>query len=295
MRDLSAIYKEVLNTIPDAIIIIDRDYKVIFANRAMLEMCGASVEIVSGKRCYELLHHCKLPCAVEDSTIRCPHAEVLNDEGSSPLFLTHIHILPDGTKRFMEIAASLMKDGPFLLEVMRDVTERVLLEKTLREVRDEFIALVEHSLVGIYLIQDGIFRYVNPRLAELFGYTKDELINRMGPEDLVYPGDWHIVKENIRKRVKGEVESVNYRFRGLRKDGSVFDVEVYGSRTIYEDRPAIIGTLLDITEKKRLEDETSKRLEELQGFYDIAIKRELKMIELKKEIERLKKELNSRG
>jgi len=108
-------------------------------------------------------------------------------------------------------------------------------------------------LVGIYLIQDGLFRYVNPRLAEIFGYSVEELVDKMGPRDLTLPQDWHIVEENLRKRIDGEVEAVHYNFRGIKKNGEVIHLEVYGSRIIYHRRPAVIGTLLDITEQKKAE------------------------------------------
>lgn len=283
-------YKEAIDSIGDYLLIIDREKRIVFANRALLELCKREWNDIVGKECHEFSHHCPLPCSTKDSRIICPHEEAF--ERGKASHLLHTHILPDGRERLFEITASPIGDGDVMIEVMRDVTERIELERRLKETEEEFMALVEKSLVGVYLIQDGLFRYVNPKLAEFFGYTKDELIERKGPKDLVYPDDWHIVEDNLRRRIEGEVESVNYSFRGLKKDGSAFDVEVYGSRTIYKGRPAVIGTLLDITERKRYSDELNRRLKELEQFYDIAIKRELKMIQMKKEIESLKEEIS---
>lgn len=128
-------------------------------------------------------------------------------------------------------------------------------QEALRESENKFRELVEKSLAGVYLIQDGIFKYVNARNAELHGYTVEEIIDKKGPRDLIYPDDWPLVDENIRRRVHGEVESIHYEFRGFTKDERIINVEVYGSRTTYEGRPALIGTLLDITDKKKSEDE----------------------------------------
>jgi PAS domain S-box-containing protein len=116
-----------------------------------------------------------------------------------------------------------------------------------------FRVLAEHALVGVYLIQDNVFKYVNPKLAEIFGYTLEEIIEKKGPQDLTYPEDRPLVKENIRKRISGEVEHIHYSFRGLKKNGEVFDAEVFGSRVIYKGKPAVVGTLLDITERKKAE------------------------------------------
>jgi PAS domain S-box-containing protein len=124
-----------------------------------------------------------------------------------------------------------------------------------RESEEKFRNMAEKSLVGIYIIQDGLFRYVNPRVAEIFGYTVDELIDKKGPRDLVYPDDWQIVEENIRKRISGEIESIQYDFRGITKNKEVINVKVYGTRTIYKGKPSVVGTLLDITEHSKLEEQ----------------------------------------
>jgi PAS domain S-box-containing protein len=129
--------------------------------------------------------------------------------------------------------------------------------------------LAEQSLVGVYLIQDGRFRYVNPALAKAFGYIPDELIDQLGPNDLTAPEDRAVVAENLRRRVEGEVPSLHYTFKGLRKDGTRFDVEVFGTAVEYQGRPAVLGTLLDITERKRAENERMRRARQLQLVNEI--------------------------
>ena len=114
----------------------------------------------------------------------------------------------------------------------------------------DFNILAEKSLVGIYLIQDGVFKYVNPKLAEIFGFTVEELVNKKGPKDLTFPGDFVKVDKNISDRLKGNLQSVNYEFRGLTKNNKIIFLEVFGSFVTYNGMPAILGTLLDITERK---------------------------------------------
>ena len=138
-------------------------------------------------------------------------------------------------------------------ELRAEIIERRHAEEALQESENKFRDLSEKSIVGVYLIQDGVFKYANPKLAEIFGYTIDELIDKRGPEDLVLPEDWPIVEENLRKRISGEIESINYDFRGITKNKETIYVEVYGTRTTYGGRPAVIGTLLDITVRKKAE------------------------------------------
>jgi diguanylate cyclase (GGDEF)-like protein/PAS domain S-box-containing protein len=164
----------------------------------------------------------------------------------------------DGIKRHLEASISLRKDSsgkPIGFRgIVRDITERKWMEQALRESENKFRDLAEKSLIGVYLVQDGVFKYVNARLAEINGYAAAELIDKKGPKDLVFPEDWPMVEENTRKRLSGEVESLHFEFRDITKDNRIINVEVYGSRTMYQRRPAVVGTLLDITDRKRAEE-----------------------------------------
>lgn len=116
--------------------------------------------------------------------------------------------------------------------------------------RLDFRVLVEESLAGIYLIQGDHFLYVNPNMANLFGYTPEELIAERSVDELVAPSDRNRVRANLSQRFSGELETLQYSFQGLRRDGSTFDVEVRGRRTYVDGKPAVLGTLLDVTERR---------------------------------------------
>src|SRR5208283_2055257 len=62
--------------------------------------------------------------------------------------------------------------------------------EALRESEGKFRDLTEKSLVGVYLIQDNVFRYVNPRFTEIHGYEAEEMVDRISPQSLVLPEDW---------------------------------------------------------------------------------------------------------
>jgi len=134
-----------------------------------------------------------------------------------------------------------------LLVSMNDISERKQSEEKFRDMADK-------SLVGIYIIQNEIFKYVNPMLAKIFGYSEDEIINHLGPKHLTFEEDWPLASENIRKRIENKEKSIHYTFRGITRDKSIIEVEAFGSFTHHQGKPAIIGTLLDITERKQAED-----------------------------------------
>ncbi len=141
----------------------------------------------------------------------------------------------------------------------------------LRESEDKFRVLAEKSLVGVYLIQDDLFRYVNPRFTEIYHYEASEMVDRLGPKQLVLPEDWPKVEANIVKRTSGEVASIHYEFTGITKEGEPINLEVYGSRTTYRGRPAVIGTLLDITERKQRELLLAQAEEKYRSIFENAV------------------------
>jgi PAS domain S-box-containing protein len=140
-----------------------------------------------------------------------------------------------------------------LLGLVRDTKDRSTIEEQLRESEERFRLLAESSLTGIYLIQEGQFRYVNTAFAHMFGYTVEEVIHNLSTTDTIYPEDRPLVLENLRRRVDGEEDAIRYVFRGLHKNGSILYVEVHGRRIQYGEKPGVIGTLIDITETKKAE------------------------------------------
>jgi len=160
----------------------------------------------------------------------------------------------DGTS--VEIETSVKKfEAKNLLAIMRDVSQRKKIELELREAEAKFRNLVEQSLVGVYILVNGKFAYVNPRLAEILEYTQEELTNSDTVARVIHVDDREKVAENIRARLQGEKENSRYEVRGVKKSGEVVWAEVFGSLTRYLNGPAIIGTLVDITERKKFEDQ----------------------------------------
>jgi PAS domain S-box-containing protein len=123
----------------------------------------------------------------------------------------------------------------------------------LKESQLNFKNLVERSLVGVYVFQNGKYPYVSPKFAEIFGYTQEEFIDNITSNDIIYEEDRPIIEQRIKDRIEKKIESVYYQARAKKKDGSIIWFEVYGSGTIYKGAPAIIGTLQDITERKNAE------------------------------------------
>ena len=160
----------------------------------------------------------------------------------------------DGQERRVWEQGSAVVDEQGRVSVLEgfvtDITEQAELAARSALHEGQFRALVEQSLVGVYLIRDGRFAYANPRLAEILGYDVGELTS-LAVRDVVHPDDRKLVGANLRRRLEGEAEGIRYEFRCRCKDGRERWVEVHGTRVDLEDGPAVMGTLLDITDRRR--------------------------------------------
>jgi len=166
-----------------------------------------------------------------------------------------------GARRTKELAALRRQ----VAELKRSERQHRKTEEALRESEAKFKSLADRSNAGIYIIQDGLYRYANLRWAEMLEYTVEEMTDKITPEATIHPEDYRdFSAENIRKRLAGEIESINYEVRLITKQQKIRYAEAYGSRITYEGRPAIIGTILDITERKQAEEELKKHQDHLE-------------------------------
>jgi len=147
----------------------------------------------------------------------------------------------------------------------RDITERKRIEEALKESEEMFRNPVEHSPVGVYLSQDDIIIYSNPKFAEMLGYTRNEMSNKSF-EQLVYADDLQKVRGAIGELVNNKQGAGYVQFRGIKKDMTIIDLEEYGSSMIFRHRPARYGTIIDITEHKQAEEALR---ESEQKYHDI--------------------------
>ncbi len=122
--------------------------------------------------------------------------------------------------------------------------------------------IVENALAGIYILQDGIFKLVNPKLGEIFGCVAESLLS-MPFWQLVKPDDMECVSRLERE---GLAPSPVYESKILRKDGTRRWIEFRVVPIEYEGRRAILGNLLDITQRKELEIEIMRANRELSAI-----------------------------
>ncbi|WP_456474909.1 PAS domain S-box protein [Candidatus Pyrohabitans sp.] len=242
----------IIDALVDAIVITDINGKIVLINKKSEEIFGYREGELEGRNITVLIPPKFVVIHAQAFKKFLETGDSMRKKGTSEVYARR----KDGSEFPVEMSFSKLEvnGNTYVAAIIRDISERKQIEEALRDNEAMFRTLAEYSLVGVYLIQDGVFKYVNPRLAEIFGYRVEELVNKKGPKDMVYPEDWPVVEENIKKRIRGEITAICYEFRGIKKNGEVFYVEVYGARVMYRGKPAVIGTLLDITDRKLAEE-----------------------------------------
>jgi diguanylate cyclase (GGDEF)-like protein/PAS domain S-box-containing protein len=156
---------------------------------------------------------------------------------------------------YLDIISLSLIMVPFMLIVTKQ-------KKTLKEAEDHYKVLAEDSLVGIYTYSDGKITYVNQRFLDILGYQRDEVMN-FDFHSLVLEEDHPNILESLRRKMEGIEKTSVLQVRGVKKDQSMIDVELHGTITISRGKPMIIGSILDITDRKR-----NERLLNEFAFYD---------------------------
>ncbi|TVR28279.1 MAG: PAS domain S-box protein [Balneolaceae bacterium] len=136
-----------------------------------------------------------------------------------------------------------------IYSMVEDITSKRVAELSLRESEERFRVLSEASLVGVYMTQGKRFKYVNPRICEMSGYSKDELLNDFNPFKLFHKDDRNRMERLRELWLQNKIESFEEEVRAVSKTGKVIHIKVYASKILLKDKPALIGVVVDQTKQ----------------------------------------------
>ena len=130
-----------------------------------------------------------------------------------------------------------------------------------------FRSLAESTPAGIVIYRQGNILYLNPAAAEIFGYPPDSLDSFLGTEilEVIHPDMKDEVRDRFAAQMRGEHRGTRrYEFKGRKKDGSPIWIDIFVAQVDYDGRTADLGTFFDITERKRMQRELTRAMEEAQ-------------------------------
>jgi diguanylate cyclase (GGDEF)-like protein/PAS domain S-box-containing protein len=244
-------WEQTFDAIPDIILVVDNEQKIIKANKALADKLGVKRESLTGRHCYDVIHGSKEPPPY------CPHSKTAT---SSKEYIEGIY--EDKLKgHYLFSSTPLFDDKGQLkgaLEIARDISEQKLAEESLRQSEARARAISDSSIDGIIVIDGkGVITYFNHAAEKIFGYTSEEVVGK----------ELHkfLVSENARKayyekladfertgqcQVIGKILEVT----AIKKDRARFPVELSISSFYLNGQWYSAGTIRDITERKKMEE-----------------------------------------
>ncbi len=150
-----------------------------------------------------------------------------------------------------------------------DVSERIKDEIELKESEAIFRELSESTNAAIFIYQNNSILYANPTGLAITGYSDDEIRN-LQPVDLIHPDMREMVAERGAQRMAGKPVIQRYELKILTKNGQAKWLDYSGSQILFKGQPAIMGTALDITEKKKIEQALKESEEKFRSIVNTA-------------------------
>ena len=186
----------------------------------------------------------------------------------------HIHsfrlIHKDGSVRWGELNAVLInwKGKPAVMNFAKDITENKRAEETMLESEAKFRALAESSSAAIFLIQGTKYIYVNPAFETVIGYTMEDLAD-MNFWDFTHPDMRELIRDRGLNRLKGQKgPPARYEIKFITKNGQEKWVDYSAAVIELDNKPTIMGSTFDITDRKQSEEKLRRSEEKYRSLVE---------------------------
>ena len=248
-------YSAILRATPDGLAILGRDWTIRYANEAMhriLDPSGAPTSQLTGMSMRALFG--------TDTEFQSYRRTVSTDADPAAAAGERKLRRLDGSEFWCALSAVRMdptQTASGFVVTLSDVTQRHKAEQERLSAENRFQAVVEQSLVGIFIVHDGHFAYVNQHAADMLGYSVEELVGLADPACLIHPDDSDYMKLHLAGLVYDGQRTVVVSGRAVRRDCRVIHVTLHATGIELEGHPAVIGMILDATELWQAERENA--------------------------------------
>jgi len=253
LRNSEARLQTLVHTIPDLIWLKDTTGVYLSCNKMFERFFGASESDIVGKTDYDFIDR-ELGDSFRKNDRRAMAAgkPTINEE--------LIAFADDKHLAFLETIKTPMYDTQGIiigvLGIGRDITERKHAEENLRESKNRYKELTMQLPQTVFEADlNGVITFANDFASETFGYSQEEILNKMHYEMIFIPEERNRLVENSRLIFNG-YEQIGMEYIAIRKDGTIFPSLVYVNEIMRDEKPiGLRGVLIDISEIKKVEKE----------------------------------------
>lgn len=242
-------------SVDDVVMIQDLEYRIIKANKAAYRLARLynrmkKSEDIVGKKCHHVFHGSDEVCAT------CPITTAIERKSQSTV--EHYDVV--NSRWYDYLVYPIFDQGKIVAvaHLARDITEKKKLQESIEKEKkrseDKFKSLIERSTDSMAIVQDGRIAYCNQKTSEIFGYPREELINKPFV-DFLNKEQQKIAMQRYEARMAGEELASLYELKVKRNDGTELEVEVNAGLIEWNGRSASLSMIRDITERRRLEEE----------------------------------------
>ncbi len=254
LKDQEDSYKALIEQARDGIVLI-QDEKVVYTNKALSELIGYAKSEMKDLSFFEFL------AEDERERVKQIYAARMKNKSAPSIYesaLTH----KDGQRLEVEINAGLstLNGLPTDIVILRDISLRKKEQEKLEESESRFRTLYDHAGFALGMAKGGSSKHelVNQAWVDMFGYDDVSEVLGKSALDFVAPGDRDLVRKYAKLRSEGKEAPSSYEIKGLRKDGTTFDMEMRVSTYTYEDELHSIAMITDITDRKKTQKERDR-------------------------------------
>jgi PAS domain S-box-containing protein len=238
-----------LNNTPLAVIEFDSNLNILQWSKKAEEIFEWTAEEVSAQK----INIEKL-IKKEDRISFYEKLQLLANDTNAGTIISNKCIAKSGTEIYCEWYNSFVKEedgrNGVILSLVKNVTSTELTKTELANAEVKFRSLVEESMVGVYIRKEDKIIYANPRFAEISGYTVEEIYENVETLNDISKQDKESIIQHRKDYAEKKTNSLHYEFKGIKKDGTFFHGEVFGTAATLGGEDLVIGTLIDITERK---------------------------------------------
>jgi PAS domain S-box-containing protein/putative nucleotidyltransferase with HDIG domain len=240
----------VFTSVQDGISVLDKDLNIIMVNHKIEEWYEHAIPLV-GKKCFAVYQGRSQPCEI------CPTMKTLETGQAA-----HEYVPRQGgrgeTVGWLDLYSFPLVDQETgktrgVIEYVRDISDQKKVEDALRESEEKYRTLIEHANDGVTILQDNIVKFLNPRLAAMYGEKAENIVNKLFV-NFVHPSEQPRLVELYTKRMSGLSIPDIYETTLIDKEGNKVFVEINATRILYSGRPADLVVIRDVGERKKAEE-----------------------------------------